>query len=50
LVNVKQEGDVAKNRIFTDKELEEMGRRTLDVLLEAIDAGDKAGALIRYSY
>ena len=29
------------NRVFTDKELEDMGRRTLDVLLEAIDNGDK---------
>lgn len=28
-------------RIFTDKELEQMGKRTLDVLLETIDAGDK---------
>ena len=31
-------------RIFTDKELEELGRRTLDLVLEAIDAGDKAKA------
>jgi hypothetical protein len=29
------------NRIFTDQELKEMGRRTLDVVFEAIDAGDK---------
>ena len=28
-------------RIFTDEELEEMGTRTLDQVLEAIDAGDK---------
>jgi hypothetical protein len=33
-----------KKRIFTDKELEEMGKRTLDVLIEAIDAGDKQKA------
>jgi hypothetical protein len=31
-------------RVFTDKELKEMGRRTLDVLLETIDAGDKEKA------
>ena len=31
-------------RIFTDEELEEMGKRTLDVLKEAIDAGDKEKA------
>jgi len=28
-------------RIFTDKELKEMGGRTLDAVLEAIDAGNK---------
>jgi hypothetical protein len=28
-------------RIFTDGELKEMGTRTLDLVLEAIDAGDK---------
>jgi hypothetical protein len=28
-------------RIFSDQELKEMGRRTLDLVLEAIDAGDK---------
>jgi hypothetical protein len=28
-------------KIFTDEELEEMGKRTLDLLLEAIDAGNK---------
>lgn len=31
-------------RVFTDEELEEMGKRTLDLLLEAIDSGDKAKA------
>jgi len=31
-------------RLFTDKELEEMGKRTLDLVLEAIDAGDKEKA------
>ncbi len=31
-------------RYFTDAELEEMGRRTLDVLIEAIDTGDKEKA------
>ena len=28
-------------RLFTDKELKEMGTRTLDAVFEAIDAGDK---------
>jgi hypothetical protein len=28
-------------RLFTDQELEEMGKRTLDLVLEAIDLGDK---------
>lgn len=32
------------NRIFTDKELEEMGTRTLDLLHQAIDAGDREKA------
>lgn len=32
------------NRIFTEKELEEMGTRTLDQVLLAIDAGDKEKA------
>jgi hypothetical protein len=32
------------NRIFTDQELKEMGRRTLDVVFETIDAGDKEKA------
>jgi hypothetical protein len=31
-------------RIFTDKELEEMGARTLDLVLDAIDAGNKEKA------
>ena len=31
-------------RVFTDKELEEMGTRTLDLVVEAIDAGDKEKA------
>jgi len=31
-------------RIFTDGELEEMGTRTLDLVLKAIDAGDKGKA------
>jgi hypothetical protein len=35
---------MASKRIFTDKELEEMGGRTLDKALEAIDAGDKVKA------
>jgi hypothetical protein len=29
------------NRIFTDQELKDMGRRTLDLVFEAINAGDK---------
>jgi len=35
---------MSKQRIFTEQELKEMGARTLDLVLEAIDAGDKAGA------
>lgn len=35
---------MTEKRIFTDQELEEMGARTLDLLLAAIDAGDKEGA------
>ena len=31
-------------RIFTDKELEEMGERTLDLLQKAIDSGDRENA------
>jgi hypothetical protein len=30
-----------KKRVFTDQELKEMGTRTLDLVIEAIDAGDK---------
>jgi hypothetical protein len=37
-------------RIFTDKELEEMGKRPLDLLLEAIDAGDKEKAKRSYIF
>jgi len=33
-----------KKRIFTDQELKQMGRRTLDEVLETIDAGDKEKA------
>ena len=32
------------NRVFTEEELEEMGKRTVDVLTEAIEAGDKERA------
>jgi hypothetical protein len=32
------------NRIFTDQELREMGTKTLDLVLEAIDRGDKEKA------
>jgi hypothetical protein len=35
---------MAGKPIFTDKELEEMGTRTLDLVLEAIDSGDKEKA------
>ena len=28
-------------RVFTDEELDEMGTRTLDLVMEAIDAGEK---------
>lgn len=35
---------MSNQRIFTDEELQEMGRRTLDVLLEAIDSGDQERA------
>jgi hypothetical protein len=31
-------------RIFTDRELQEMGKRTLDLVLEAIEAGNKERA------
>jgi hypothetical protein len=33
-----------KKRVFTDKELDEMGTRTLDLVLKAIDAGGKEKA------
>jgi len=32
---------MTENRIFTDEELKELGARNLDLVLEAIDAGDK---------
>ncbi len=35
---------MAGNRVFTDRELKDMGTRTLDLVLEAIDAGDKEKA------
>ena len=35
---------MSNSRIFTDKELEEMGARTLDLLFQAIDDGDKKKA------
>jgi hypothetical protein len=35
---------MSKQRIFTDQELKEMGTRTLDLVLAAIDAGDKERA------
>jgi len=35
---------MSAKRIFTDQELKEMGRRTLDLVFEAIDAGDKERA------
>lgn len=35
---------MSSNRIFTDEELQEMGARTLDLLYEAIDAGDREKA------
>ena len=30
-----------KDRVFTDEELKEMGTLTLDLVIQAIDAGDK---------
>jgi len=33
-----------QKRVFTDKELKEMGARTLDLVLEAIETGDKEKA------
>jgi hypothetical protein len=35
---------MTKNRVFTDKELKDMGARTLDLVFEAIEAGDKKKA------
>jgi hypothetical protein len=35
---------MTEGRIFTNQELEDMGTRTLDLVLEAIDAGDKQRA------
>ncbi len=35
---------MSKERVFTEAELEDMGRRTVDVLGETIDAGDKEKA------
>jgi hypothetical protein len=35
---------MSENRLFTEQELAEMGTPTLDLLLQAIDAGDKARA------
>ncbi len=35
---------MSQQRLFTDQELKEMGTRTLDLVLEAIDAGDKGRA------
>jgi hypothetical protein len=35
---------MSKKRVFTDEELQEMGTRTLDLVMAAIDAGDKEKA------
>ena len=35
---------MSKNRVFNDAELEEMGKRTVDLICEAIDAGDREKA------
>jgi hypothetical protein len=35
---------MSQNRIFTEQELEELGARTLDLVLAAIDAGEKEKA------
>jgi len=35
---------MGRNRLFTDRELKEMGTRTLDLLLQAVKAGDKTKA------
>ena len=34
----------SSKRVFTDQELEQMGKRTLDLLMETIDTGDKEKA------
>ena len=43
---------MSKERLFTDEELEAMGTRTLDTLLEAIEGGDgeKAAKLAKSMY
>jgi hypothetical protein len=43
---------MTNNRLFTDQELKEMGTRTLDAALAAIDAGekDKAKELVKRMY
>jgi hypothetical protein len=38
------EAAMTKNRVFTDRELKEMGTRTLDLVLEAIESGNKERA------
>ena len=35
---------MSENRVFTEEERKEMGRRTLDLVMEAIDKGDKEKA------
>ena len=41
----KEEGNpMNKNRVFTETELEELGKRTVDLVCEAIDAGDNEKA------
>ena len=35
---------MTKNRVFTEAELEDLGKRTVDLVCEAIDAGDKEKA------
>jgi hypothetical protein len=37
----KEVASITEKRVFADQELKEMGARTLDLVLEAIDAGDK---------
>ena len=41
---IKQKESAIKKRVFTDEELREMGERTIDLLNQAIDAGDKEKA------